>query len=58
VVELAKPTTNVAVEERLTCGKLLLKPESSRAFWVDVCLTLGEYNIVHLLASNAGSFVT
>ena len=60
VVELAKPKTNVAVEERLTCGKLVLKPETSRACWnqVDVGLTLGEYNIVHLLASNAGSFVT
>jgi two-component system, OmpR family, response regulator ChvI len=60
VVELAKPKTNVAVEERLTCDKLLLKPESSRAYWneVDVDLTLGEYKIVHLLVSNAGSFVT
>ena len=38
----------------------MLKPETSRACWnqVDVGLTLGEYNIVHLLASNAGSFVT
>jgi two-component system, OmpR family, response regulator ChvI len=44
----------------MACGKLLLKPESSRAYWsqVDVGLTLGEYNIVHLLASNAGSFMT
>ncbi len=60
VVELAKPKTVAAVEERLACDKLLLKPESSRAYWnqVDVGLTLGEYNIVHLLASRAGSFVT
>jgi two-component system response regulator ChvI len=60
VVELAKPKTDVVIEEHLACGKLLLKPESSRAYWnqVDVSLTLGEYNIVHLLASNAGSFVT
>src|SRR5450631_2250462 len=60
VVELAKPKTVVAVEERLACDKLLLKPESSRAYWnqVDVGLTLGEYKIVHLLASNAGSFMT
>ncbi len=60
VVELVKPKANVAVEERLACDKLLLKPESSRAYWnqVDVGLTLGEYNIVHLLVSNAGSFVT
>ena len=60
VVELVKPKTNAAVEERLACDKLLLKPESSRACWnqVDVDLTLGEYKIVHLLVSNAGSFVT
>jgi two-component system response regulator ChvI len=60
VVELARPATNVAVEECLACDKLLLKPESSRAYWnqVDVDLTLGEYNIVHLLASKPGSFVT
>jgi two-component system response regulator ChvI len=53
-----KPKTDLPVQERLACGKLLL--ESSRAYWnqVDVDLTLGEYNIVHLLASKAGSFVT
>jgi two-component system, OmpR family, response regulator ChvI len=64
VVELAKPKimpetkTDRPVEERLTCDKLLL--ENSRAYWnqIDVDLTLGEYNIVHLLVSNAGSFVT
>ena len=58
VVELARPATNVAVQERLACDKLVL--ESSRAYWnqVDVDLTLGEYNIVYLLASKAGSFVT
>ena len=59
-VELSKPTSNVAIEEHLTCGKLVLKPQSSRAYWnqVDVGLTLGEYNIVHLLASKAGTFMT
>jgi two-component system, OmpR family, response regulator ChvI len=60
VVELARPRTktDLPVQERLACGKLLV--ESSRAYWnqVDVDLTLGEYNIVHLLASRAGSFVT
>ena len=55
-----KPKTDLPVQECLTRDKLRLKPETSRAFWdgIDVCLTLGEYNIVHLLASNAGSFVT
>jgi two-component system response regulator ChvI len=59
VVELAKPRTKTDLPvQELTCDKLLL--ESSRAYWnrVDVDLTLGEYNIVHLLASRAGSFVT
>ena len=44
----------------MKCGKLLLRPDIGRACWkdVDVGLTLGEYNIVHLLASNAGRYVT
>jgi two-component system response regulator ChvI len=44
----------------MKCGKLLLRPDISRANWkgVDVSLTLGEYKIVHLLASNAGRYVT
>ena len=44
----------------MKCGKLLLRPDIGRACWkgVDVGLTLGEYNIVHLLASNAGQYVT
>jgi two-component system, OmpR family, response regulator ChvI len=62
VVELAKPKAkaDLPVQKRLACDKLLLKPETSRAFWngVDVDLTLGEYKLVHLLVSNAGSFVT
>src|SRR5713226_1906263 len=59
VVDLAEPKTDLPVEERLACDKLLLKPKSSRAYWnqVDVGLTLGEYKIVHLLVSNAGTFV-
>jgi two-component system response regulator ChvI len=44
----------------MICGKLVLRPDVSRAYWkdVDLDLTLGENKIVHLLASNAGSFVT
>jgi two-component system, OmpR family, response regulator ChvI len=44
----------------LTCGKLLLRPDVSRAYWndVDLDLTVGEYNIVHLLASNEGRYMT
>ena len=62
MVELAKPKAkaDLPVQKRLACDKLLLKPETSRALWngVDVDLTLGEYKLVHLLVSNAGSFVT
>jgi two-component system response regulator ChvI len=59
-VELVKPRNNAALKERLTCDRLCLKSETSRAFWsgVDVGLTLGEYKLVDLLVSNAGSFVT
>ena len=44
----------------LICGKLLLRPDVSRAYWndVDLDLTVGEYNIVHLLASNVGRYMT
>src|SRR5260370_8119572 len=59
-VDLTRPTTDVAVEERPTSDKLRLKQETSRAYWngIDADLTLGEYKLVHLLVSNAGSFVT
>ena len=44
----------------IVCGKLLLNPNVGRAYWNDrdVGLTLGEYNIVHLLVSKAGRWVT
>jgi two-component system response regulator ChvI len=48
------------LDRSMVCGKLVLKPEISRAYWngVDVGLTLGEYQIVHLLTSNVGRYVT
>jgi two-component system response regulator ChvI len=44
----------------MKCGKLLLRPDISRAYWkdADLDLTLGEYSIVHLLASNPGLYMT
>jgi two-component system response regulator ChvI len=44
----------------MICGKLVLRPDVSRVYWndVDLGLTLGEYKIVHLLASKPGNFVT
>jgi two-component system response regulator ChvI len=43
----------------VVCGKLVLNPNAGRAYWndFDVDLTLVEYNVVHLLASNAGQWV-
>jgi DNA-binding response OmpR family regulator len=45
--------------EKIACGKLLLDLAERRAWWdgVEVSLTAGEFNIVVLLTSNAGSCV-
>jgi two-component system, OmpR family, response regulator ChvI len=50
----------VAQAQPMICGKLLLRPDVGRIYWKDVDLnvTLGEYNIVYLLASNVGRYVT
>ena len=60
VVKASKRTDQPQVDRSIICGKLVLRTDVSRAYWnqVDVDLTLGEYNIVHLLASKAGNFVT
>ena len=44
----------------ISFGKLLLHTDISRAYWdqVDLCLSLGEYKTVELLASNVGHYVT
>jgi two-component system response regulator ChvI len=44
----------------LVCGKLTLNPQVGRAYWngSDVGLTMSEYNIVLLLASTPGRWVT
>src|SRR5258708_21487648 len=60
VSETGKPTADLQAHKIVACGKLVLRPESSRAYWngMDVGLTIGEYKIVQLLASNASSYVT
>lgn len=60
IVESAKRPAELEVDETLHCGRLMLKPRISRAFWdeVDVNLTLTEFNIVRLLASNVSKHVT
>jgi len=57
VVKASKRTDQPQVDRSIICGKLVLRPDVSRAYWnqVDVDLTLGEYNIVHLLASHVGA---
>ena len=57
VAESGKPAADPWPEERLVvCGNLILKPTIGRAYWkeVDVGLTIGEYDIVHFLATTAG----
>ena len=60
IVESSKRPQALEVEETLHCGRLMLKPRVSRAYWdeMDVNLTLTEFNIVRLLASNVGNHVT
>ena len=55
-VKVAHRTRQPRSDNSMICGKLLLRPDVSRAYWkdADLDLTLGEYNIVHLLASNVG----
>src|SRR5216684_210380 len=59
-VKASNRTDQLQSDESMICGKLVLRPDVSRAYWddADLGLTLGEYKIVHLLASNVGSFVT
>jgi two-component system response regulator ChvI len=60
-VEAGKPAApDPQTDARLVHGNLVLRPAVSRAYWnqVDVELTMGEYNVVHLLASNLGRYVT
>jgi two-component system response regulator ChvI len=56
---LKRPTEPGPVES-YHCGRLLLKPSAGRAYWddTDVNLTVTEFKIVHLLASNVGRYVT
>jgi two-component system response regulator ChvI len=60
VVKASKRTDQLQSDRSMICGKLLLRPNVSRAYWqdADLDLTLGEYNIVHLLVSNVGRYMT
>jgi two-component system, OmpR family, response regulator ChvI len=60
IVESSKRPAELEVDEILHCGRLMLKPRVSRAFWdaIDVNLTLTEFNVVRMLVSNVGRHVT
>jgi two-component system, OmpR family, response regulator ChvI len=53
-----KPAAAPEAEKPIVCGKLVLSPRTSTAYWneVDVGLTVSEYDIVHFLASNVGRY--
>ncbi len=60
IVSSAKRPAAMDAGEVLHCGRLMLKPHVSRAYWdeVDVNLTLTEFNIVRLLAASVSEHVT
>ena len=57
---IAGSKANIETQKEFVCGKLTLRPAICRAYWngTDMNFTVGEYNIVYLLASNVGSYVT
>jgi two-component system response regulator ChvI len=60
VVKASNRTDQQRSDGSMICGNLLLRPDVSRVYWkdADLDLTLGEYNIVHLLVSNVGKYIT
>jgi two-component system response regulator ChvI len=60
VVKASNRTDQLHSNRAMICGELLLRPDISRAYWkdADLDLTLGEYNIVHLLVSNVSKYIT
>src|ERR1700730_6534908 len=60
VVEAFKPAADSWSDNVIASGRLVLRPGVNRAYWdgIDLGLTLGEYNTVHLLVSNVGRYVT
>ena len=60
VVKAFERTDPLRSDRTMICGNLLLRPDIRRAYWADadLDLTLGEYNIVHLLVANVGKYIT
>ena len=59
-LRLAVGKPSLAAEKPVVCGKLVLSPSTSRAYWneVDVGLTISEYDIVYFLVSNVSTYET
>ena len=59
-VDTRRNSAEPQADKSIVSGRLTLRPSISRAYWddVDVGLTLGEYNIVQLLVSSVGRYVT
>lgn len=60
IVKQSRTVPPPTPEDTNSCGRLTLRPTIGRAYWdgIDVCLTMAEFKVVQLLASNAGSFIT
>ena len=58
VAKSGKPAANSEADKPIVCGKLVLSPTTYRAYRkeADVALTVSEYDVVHLLASNVGRY--
>jgi len=60
IVDRADKPMSADGEGNFHCGRLLLKPAVSRAFWdeTDLNLTVTEFKIVQTLAAHVGSYVS
>ena len=58
VANSGKAAANSKADKPIVCGALVLSPTTYRAYWKegDVGLTVSEYDVVHLLASNVGLY--
>lgn len=59
VVQRSKLPAGSYTQKKIVVGKLVLHSTVSQAYWNDapIGLTVGEYRIVHLLATHAGRYV-
>ena len=58
-LRLAVGKPSLAAEKPVVCGKLVLSPSTSRAYWNEVdVVTISEYDIVYFLVSNVSTYET